>query len=69
MMKVRFLLTKLDVPTLPETAQSMPLHWRLKLLWIYFKRSRALISCYGLFGGCEDSLADEAVYAADVPPV
>lgn len=42
---VLFLLTKLEVPTLPEIAQSMPFHCLLKFDYIYFNRSSALISC------------------------
>jgi len=29
-MKVLFLFTKFEVPTLPEMAQSIPFHYRLK---------------------------------------
>ncbi|TNV70911.1 hypothetical protein FGO68_gene16814 [Halteria grandinella] len=64
---VRFLFTKLLVPTRPDTAQSMPLHWRLKLLCICFRRSSALISCWGRFGGWEDSFAEDDWAAPEVP--
>lgn len=42
---VLFLFTKLEVPALPETLQSIPFQLLLKLLYMFFNLSNALISC------------------------